>query len=209
VAGESVKVMLIEESTTMSPVLHDTLIAEGYHDLVKIDCSDDIFKKASDAKADLLIVNVTEPSSKILTQLKYINDVYPIPVVVFSEKGDSNTIQMALQAGVSSFIVDGLSARRVRHVLDVALARFYNYSKLREELAKTKENLANRKVIEKAKGIIMQQRHCSEDEAYNLLRKIAMDRNQKLSDVATSLIALSSLLIQDSTLSDLMPPQAK
>ena len=127
--------------------------------------------------------------------------------IIFSEKGESDIIQIAVQAGVSAFIVDGLSAKRIKPILNVALARFSNYSKLRSELAKTKESLANRKIIEKAKGLIMQQRKCTEDEAYNLLRKIAMDRNQKLSEVASSLLELSSLLIQDKskTLKDIMP----
>jgi len=203
--GAPLKVMLIEESPTSSSIVYKTLIEEGYDDPIEVSSQDDIFKKASDAKADLIVVNVEEPDTKMLTQLKYINDVYPIPVVIFSEKGESDIIQIAVQAGVSAFIVDGLSPKRIKPILNVALARFSNYSKLRTELAKTKESLANRKIIEKAKGLIMQQRNCTEDEAYNLLRKIAMDRNQKLSDVANSLIELSSLLIQDKTLKDYMP----
>ena len=203
--GAALKVMLIEESPTSSSIVYNTLLAEGFGAPLEVSCKDDIFKKASDARVDLIIVNVEEPDTRILTQLKYINDVYPIPVVIFSEKGESDIIQIAVQAGVSAFIVDGLSPKRIKPILNVALARFSNYSKLRSELAKTKESLANRKIIEKAKGLIMQQRNCSEDEAYNLLRKIAMDRNQKLSDVASSLIELSSLLIQDKSLKDYIP----
>lgn len=201
------KVMLIEDSPTSSSVVYETLVAEGYDMPIEVSSRDDILKKASDARVDMIVVNVEEPDTKMLTQLKYINDVYPIPVVIFSEKGESDVIQNAVQAGVSAFIVDGLSAKRIKPILNVALARFSNYSKLRSELAKTKESLANRKIIEKAKGLIMQQRSCTEDEAYNLLRKIAMDRNQKLSEVASSLIELSSLLIQDKgkTLKDIMP----
>ena len=199
------KVMLIEDSSTSSSIVYNTLIDEGYDAPIKVGSSDDIFKKASDAKADMIIVNVIEPDSKLLTQLKYISELYPVPVVIFSEKGESDVIQSAVQAGVSAFIIDGLSEKRIKPVLNVALARFSNYSKLREELAKTKETLANRKIIEKAKGLIMQQRNCTEDEAYTLLRKIAMDRNQKLSDVAKSLLELSSLLIHDKTLKDIVP----
>ena len=104
-------------------------------------------------------------------------------------------INSAVQAGVAAFIVDGLSAKRIKPVLNVAMARFKNYAILRNELLKTKETLANRKIIEKAKGIIMNQRKCSEDEAYNMLRKLAMDRNQKMNDVAKNVIELSSLLM--------------
>lgn len=186
-------------------MLYDTLIKEGYDSLVRIDDQKDIFKQASDARIDMLIINVTEADTSMLTQIKYINDVYPVPVVIFAEKGDDDIIHTAVQAGVSAFIVDGLSAGRIKPILNVALARFTNYSKLREELAKTRESLANRKIIEKAKGLIMKQRQCTEDEAYNSLRKIAMDKNQKLSDVANSVVELSSLLIQENTLKDLIP----
>ena len=203
--GAPLKVMLVEELSSTSSVLAKTLVKEGFDEPVRIATHDDIFKKASDAKAELLIVNVEQPGTEILTQLKYINDVYPIPVIVFSKKSSSDTIHLAIQAGVSAFIVDGFAENRIQPVINVALARFSNLSKLREELVKTKENLANRKVIEKAKGLIMKQRQCSEDEAYKALRKIAMDRNQKLSDVATSLVELSSLLIQEKTLDGIMP----
>ena len=87
----------------------------------------------------------------------------------------------------------------------MALARFSNNEKLREELVNTRETLANRKIIEKAKGLLMQQRGCTEDEAYTLLRKMAMDRNQKLSDVAKSFLELSSLLIHEKTSKDRVP----
>ena len=203
--GAPLKIMIVEESSSSSSMLYDTLIKEGYDSLVRIDDQKDIFKQASDARIDMLIINVTEADTSMLTQIKYINDVYPVPVVIFAEKGDDDIIHTAVQAGVSAFIVDGLSEGRIKPILNVALARFTNYSKLREELAKTKESLANRKVIEKAKGLIMKQKQCTEDEAYNSLRKIAMDKNQKLSDVANSVVELSSLLIQENTLKDFIP----
>ena len=199
------KIMLVEEISKSKSILSSALIEEGYDEPIVIDHHDDIFKKASDAKIDMLVMNIEEPDRNTLTQLKYINDVFPVPVVIFSEKGDSEIIKAAVHAGVSAFIVDGLSANRIKPILNIALARFGSYAKLREELSKTKESLANRKVIEKAKGIIMKQRQCSEDEAYNSLRKLAMDRNQKLSDVATSVVELSSLLIHENTLDRVMP----
>ncbi len=205
VTGATLKVILVEDPSTSSSIVHNTLISEGYDAPIKVDSREDIFKKASDARADMIIVNVVEPDRLILAQLKYINDLFPIPVVIFSEKGDSDVIESAVQAGVSAFIIDGLSAKRIKPVLNVALARFSNYAKLRAELVTTRETLANRKIIEKAKGLLMQQRGCTEDEAYTLLRKMAMDRNQKLSDVAKSFLELSSLLIHEKTSKDRVP----
>jgi len=187
--------MLIEESISSSSILHKTLINEGYQVLVSGGFQDDTFKKASDINPDLIVVNVESPDKELLSQMKLINDTYPKPIIIFSEQGDSKMIDSAVQAGVSAFIVDGLTANRIKPVLEVALARFNNYSSLRHELAKTKEDLANRKIVEKAKGIIMKQRHCPEDEAYQLLRKLAMDRNQKIVDVANNVIEVSSLLM--------------
>lgn len=199
------KIMLAEDLSKLESVLSDTLIEEGYGDLIRVSQHDDIFKKASNANIDMLIVNIEEADTSLLAQLKYINDVHPVPVVIFSEKGNSDVIRSAVQAGVSAFIVDGLAANRIKPVLTLAIERFNNYSNLREELKKTKESLANRKVIEKAKGLIMKQQQCTEDEAYSALRKLAMDRNQKLSDVASSLVELSSLLVQGNSLNGLTP----
>lgn len=189
------KVMLIEDAISSSSILFESLIQEGHDVLVRIIYTGNLFRKASEINPDLIVINVVSTDEKTLSQLRRINEICPKPIVIFSQKGDSKIINSAIDAGVSAFIVDGLAAQRVQSVLEVARARFHNYSKLRTELEKTKETLANRKIIEKAKGLIMRQKHCTEDEAYGLLRTLAMDRNQKLVDVANNLIEVSSLLI--------------
>jgi response regulator NasT len=118
----------------------------------------------------------------------------PKPIVMFAEKTDSATIEQAVRAGVSAYIVDGLSDTRLKPIMDVAIARFREFHALKEELQRTKTDLADRKDIEKAKGIIMRQRQCDESEAYTALRKMAMDTNKKLGDVARSVIEVASLL---------------
>lgn len=191
------KVLLVEESTSTASasVLQKTLTTEGYTVLACINQSENILKKASEIDPDLIVVNVGLPAETLLMQVKIINETYPKPIIIFSESGENNIINSAVQAGVSAFIVDGLSEKRIQPVLKVALARFNNYTNMRRELETSKENLANRKVIEKAKGLIMKQRSCSEDEAYNMLRKMAMDKNQKIHEVAKNVIELSSLLM--------------
>ncbi|MBI3496773.1 MAG: ANTAR domain-containing protein, partial [Proteobacteria bacterium] len=103
-------------------------------------------------------------------------------------------MRAALEAGVSAYVVDGLSVERVRPIVEVALARFEQWQALRRELDQAQTNLAERKLIERAKGIVMKQRRCTEDEAYALLRKLAMDRNQRLAQVAESVITMAELL---------------
>jgi response regulator NasT len=186
--------MLIEKSTVSTSILQSVLANEGYDIPVTVRSHDDIFKNASDKSPDLIIANVDIPDETLLLQLKYINDVNPLPVVIFSQHGSSDYIESAVKAGVSAFIVDGLSAERVKPVIEVALARFNSYNSLRNELEKTRESLASRKIIEKAKGLIMEQKQCSEELAYNSLRKLAMDRNKKIVEVSQNVIDLSSLL---------------
>jgi two-component system, response regulator / RNA-binding antiterminator len=117
------------------------------------------------------------------------------PIVCFTEDGDRQKMHAAIEAGVSAYVVAGLSADRVKAVLDVALARFEVDKKLREELSETRLKLAERKVIERAKGLLMERHHCSEDEAYRKLRRLAMDKNLKLSEIAQRMLDFADLLI--------------
>jgi len=122
-----------------------------------------------------------------------INREQPRPVVMFADKGDSDTITEAVRAGVSAYVVDGLDTRRIRPILDVAIARFREYQALKDELVRTKNSLAERKEIDRAKGILMKKRGWSEDEAYQALRKMAMDQNKRLGEVARSVVEMAAL----------------
>jgi response regulator NasT len=193
--GAPLKVILIEESITSPSVVQETLQQQGYIVLARVVCEDDLFPHVEKMDPDLLIVNVQMTEAKLLLQLGHLNEALPKPVVVFSGQCGEDIIEAAVQVGVSAFIVDGFSAERLQHLLSVAIARHRKFHSLKQELDKTRENLASRKLIEKAKGLIMRQRKCSEEDAYNALRKLAMDRNQKLVDVAKNVIEVSSLLM--------------
>jgi response regulator NasT len=118
----------------------------------------------------------------------------PRPIVLFTEDRENATIQAALKAGVSAYVVAGMQPERLQPILEVAVARFEREQALREELRDAQTRLAERKVIERAKGFLMQQKGVSEDEAYRLLRKLAMDRNAKLLDVAQQVVDVAKLL---------------
>jgi len=187
--------MLIEESIAAPSIVQETLTQQGHAILARVACDEDLFPHIEKHNPDIVIANVTAPDAKLLLQLGHLTEAMPKPIVVFSGQCDNDIIEAAVQVGVSAFIVDGFSAQRLQHLLNVAIARHKKFNSLKQELDKTRENLANRKLIEKAKGLIMQQRKCSEDEAYNALRRLAMDRNQKLVDVARNVIEVSSLLM--------------
>jgi response regulator NasT len=118
------------------------------------------------------------------------------PVAMFVDNSDSVTIQAAVDAGVSTYVVDGLRKERVRPIIDVTISRFYAFRRLQEELAQAKEALEARKVIERAKGILMKQKSIAEDEAYNLLRRTAMSQKRKLFDIAQSVVTAAQIFEQ-------------
>jgi response regulator NasT len=114
---------------------------------------------------------------------------------MFVDRSDSESIRAAVQAGVSAFVVDGLSPERVRPILEVAIARFKEFQALRRELETARSTLEDRKVIERAKGILMKSRGLTEDEAFRLLRKIAMDRKLRLIAVAREIVGVAEILL--------------
>jgi response regulator NasT len=113
---------------------------------------------------------------------------------MFAERSDQETTENAIRAGVSAYVVDGLNPDRLKPLVEVAIARFREFQALRQELAETRSKLAERKVIEKAKGLLMQKKQLNEQEAYQALRKMAMDRNQRLGEVAQNVIDVMELL---------------
>ena len=116
------------------------------------------------------------------------------PIAMFVDKSDSETVQAAIDAGVSAYVVDGLRKERVKPILDVTISRFHAFDRLRSELQQAKVALEDRKIIDQAKGILMQQRNLSEDDAYVLLRRTAMNQNRKIAELARSLVAAAALL---------------
>ena len=115
-------------------------------------------------------------------------------MVMFVDESDADSIRAAVRAGVSAYVVDGLKTRRVRAVVEVAIARFEEFQALRSELDAARSTLADRKLVERAKGIIMRRQGIGEEDAYQLLRKTAMDRKKKLVEIARDVIAMAELL---------------
>lgn len=137
---------------------------------------------------------MASPDRDTLESLRSVNRENPKPIVFFAGQSDYATTRAAINAGVSAYIVDDLPGKRLKSVLEVAIARFQEHQSLREELEDYKARLQDRKDVDKAKGILMQHRNLSEDEAYQLLRKMAMDRNMKIGEAARNFVAAMSLL---------------
>ena len=130
----------------------------------------------------------------MLEHLCTISRDQPHPIVLFTDEDDAAKIKQAIRAGVTSYVVKGIDPARLKPILQVAIARFEAHQTLRRDLSDAQTQLAERKLIERAKGIVMKQKGIDEDAAYRLLRKLAMDRNAKLKDVAEQVVDFASVL---------------
>jgi response regulator NasT len=143
---------------------------------------------------DVLIVDLDLPDRDTIEQLRVATREMPRPIIMFVDQSDTETMRAAVSAGVSAYVVDGLQAKRVKPILDVAVVRFQEFEALRRELELAKTSLAERKLIDRAKGILMRARGLSEDEAYGLLRRKAMHDQKKVIEIAQSVITAAELL---------------
>lgn len=156
--------------------------------------SDNLLDKVDRHQPDVVIIDMDAPNRDTLESLRHVQCCIPRPMVMFSQDDDTDSIRRAVQAGVSAYVVDGLQANRVRPILDAAIARFEQLRALETELDEARNKLAERKVIDRAKGLIMTQRGVTEEQAYQLMRRAAMDRNRRLIEVAESIVAAVEIL---------------
>jgi response regulator NasT len=144
--------------------------------------------------ADVVIVNSDIPDEEVFANLNDVNKTKPKPIVMFAEKSSSEMANSAIKSGVNAYIVDGLEENRVQPIIDVAIARFREFQALKDELDATRSMLSERKAVEKAKGLLMEHKEITEDEAYQSLRKMAMNKNKRIVDVSESVINAFELL---------------
>jgi two-component system, response regulator / RNA-binding antiterminator len=187
------QVILVEEIPEHLGLLEQALNAADYHVVAKIAASEDLQTHASRIKPDVIVIHIGSPDRDTLARICKISRSRCCAVVMFTQDEDSEKIRVAIEAGISAYIVHGLSSERVKPIIDVAVARFEKSRALHQELGQTRTILAERKIIERAKGILMQQRGCSEDEAYQVLRKSAMDRNRRIAEVARNIVDVGEL----------------
>ncbi len=188
------KVMIVDEVIERAEVLQQALVQAGYEVVAYAPSTFDLHRQVGAVKPDIVIIDTDSPDRDTLENLIVLSRDDPRPIVMFTHDGDSEKIRAATQAGVSAYVVDGMAAERIGPIIDAAVARFDQYYALKREFDEIEEKLADRKVIERAKGILMKSRGLSEDEAYRALRKRAMENNAKLVDVARQLVAVAGLL---------------
>ncbi len=143
---------------------------------------------------DVILIDLENPSRDVLEQMFLVSRAVRRPVAMFVDQSDSASIQASVDAGVSAYIVDGLKKERIKSIIDLCISRFNAFSRLQSELEKTKNALEERKVIDRARGILMKAKGLSEEEAYGLMRTAAMRENKKIADIAQSIITAAEML---------------
>lgn len=186
--------MLVDDSQPEVGLLKEGLQAAGYDVVTAPAAALALPDQVAALEPDVIIIGTESPTRDVLEHIAVVTARAPRPIVLFTDDRAQATIEAALKAGVSAYVVAGIDADRLQGILDVAVARFAQEQALRDELQAAQTKLADRKVIDRAKGILMAQKRVSEEEAYRLLRKLAMDRNAKLLDVARQVIDVAKLL---------------
>jgi len=194
VETEKLRVMLVGLESTGSEAFVSDFACRDCEIVATASASDDLLRAIEQHRPDVVIIDMEAPNRDTLENLRFVQAHNPRPMVMVTRDEDPETIRRAVAAGVSAYVVDGLQRKRVRPILDAAIARFEQYRSLETELDKTRSQLVERKTIDRAKGLVMQKRRVSEPEAYRLLRKAAMDRNMRVAEVAEQIVAAAELL---------------
>ncbi|CDK97401.1 putative response regulator receiver and ANTAR domain protein (Response regulator NasR) [Magnetospirillum gryphiswaldense MSR-1 v2] len=190
----SLRVIVVDDEADRAQSVRQALEGAGFVVVATFGTGADLPRKLAELAADVVIVDIDSPDRDTLEDMRRVTMEQRRPVVMFAQDGKPETIKAAIEAGVAAYVVDGLKPDRVRPVVDVAIARFAQFQELRGELDKARTTLAERKLIEKAKGILMKRRKVDEDEAYGLMRRMSMDQKSRLIDVANKIIEAAELL---------------
>jgi len=193
-SGQSLRVVVMDDDRDRGKSVKQALEAEGAEVVAVLGSGLELLSRIDALAPDLLIADIDNPDRDMLEGLRRVGQDCNRPVVMFARDGRAETIKAAVEAGVAAYVVGGPEPDRVRPVIEVAIAQFAQFQELRAELDKAKTSLAERKLVEKAKGILMKSRGCGEEEAYKALRKMAMDQKSRLVDVANKVIAAADLL---------------
>jgi len=184
-------VLLIEDETT-GQLLEKILVAKGYSVTSTAMSKADI-QSLMVNDTDIVIFNIDSPK-KYFHDIQYLNQKQSLPIIIFASDDTTDTINQIVKAGVSAYVVNGLETGRIDTIINIAVARFKEQQRLKIELEKTKSRLEERKLIDRAKGILIKTRGYTEDDAYHTLRKLAMDRNIAIGEMAKNVIAMAELL---------------
>jgi len=193
-AEQSPRIVIIDESPIRAAILQGGLREAGYTEVVHIAETQSLLSRIYSLDPDIIVIGLENPSRDSLEQMFQVSRAVRRPVAMFVDQSDAASIQASVDAGVSAYIVDGLKKERIKPILDLCVSRFNAFARLQDELDRTKTALEERKVIDRAKGILMKLKGLTEEEAYVLMRSTAMREKKKIGEIAQSILTASELL---------------
>jgi response regulator NasT len=188
------RILIVDDDPRRAQVLREGLEHSTHEIVAEIGPRDDIASILRSTAVDVVLASLSCPDRDVIERFRISSAQMPRPIVMFVDSPGAQMAGDAIRAGVSAYIVDGLAPKRVEPILTVAIARFHEYQGLKEKLHRSEVALADRKVIERAKGLLMAQRGWSEAEAYGWMRGTAMSQGQKIADLAQSILSVADLL---------------
>lgn len=189
----SLKIAIVDESPLRAAILADGLRDAGFMYVERIPDTHNLLTRIYAIDPDVILIDLESPSRDVLEQMFQMSRVVKRPIAMFVDQSDAASIQAAVDAGVSAYIVDGLKKERITNILDLCISRFNAFHRLQTELDRAKDALEERKVIDRAKGLLMKLKGLSEEQAYSLLRKTAMNENKKIADIAQSVLTAAEM----------------
>jgi response regulator NasT len=192
--GPALRILVIDDNVARAAVIEEGLREAGYLEVTIVSEMRQLLAQIAQADPDVIFIDLENPNRDVLEQMFQVSRAVRRPVAMFVDQSDTASIEAAIDAGVSAYVVNGMRKERVKPILDMAISRFNAFHRLREELDRTKQALEDRKIIDKAKGILMKSRNISEEDAYALLRKTAMNESRRMAEVARSLVTAAKLL---------------
>jgi response regulator NasT len=187
-------IVIVDESAARASILEDGLREAGFTQVTRIDETRNLLARIGAIDPDVILIDLESPSRDVLEQMFQMSRAVKRPIAMFVDQSDSASIQAAVDAGVSAYIVDGLKKERVKHILDMCISRFNAFSRLQSELETAKNAIEDRKSIDRAKGILMTATKLTEEEAYALMRRTAMNEKKKIIEIAHAVITAADML---------------
>lgn len=190
----SLAVLVFDENRVRASIIEEGLRQAGHEHVTVMHDVNGVARRIIESNPDVIVISLENPNRDRLEAMFQLSRVVKRPVAMFVDRSNLASIEAAVEAGVSAYVVDGLKRERVKPILHMAVTRFNAYANLTRELEEARSELDNRKLIDQAKGILMQSRSLREEDAYHLMRKTAMNQNRKLAEIAESVITAAQLL---------------
>ncbi|WP_377278609.1 ANTAR domain-containing response regulator [Rhizobium sp. R86522] len=188
-------ILVIDENAIRASIIEEGLNEAGHMNVRVIHEMQGVARLIETMDPDVIIIDIENPNRDMMEHMFQLTRMISRPIAMFVDRSDTAAIEAAVDAGVSAYVVDGLKKERIKPILDMAVSRFNAFSRLQRELVEARNALEERKVIERAKGILMKMRGLSEEQAFALLRQTAMNEKKKLADIAQSVVTAAGLLL--------------